>query len=283
MASAAVITFVDPASGSFVVIDFDVITTENHKIGARVSDHPVEIGANISDHVRPELLALSITGVVSDTPIRRSVLPGDPIQVTQSASLTTTSKVLQSPVSVSGGPGGGLLNDTVESLPGVGAVRRFQRTNAPPPVATPAVYREAQSAQSFQYRSFPDGSARVRQVFEQLESVCRNGIPVEVVTSVRTYPNMLITSIDASREATESLAFEMSLRELRIAEVQNTTITKTRAPAKKPKPAEKRGEAKTNQGDQAQGWDVGGSQKSTTRALVQGLVDRAGKTLAAGG
>lgn len=282
MASAAVLTYVDPLSGSYVVIDFDVITTEQHKIGAKVADHPVEVGANVSDHVRPELLALSITGVVSDTPIRRSVLPGDPIQQQGSTSLQTVTRTLQTPVRVGPAPGGGALNDTVESLPVVGAIRRFQRTNAAPPTATPAEYRDNVVSQSFSYREFPDGAARVRQVFEQLENVCRSGIPIEVVTAVRTYPNMLITSIEASRDPSESLAFDMSLRELRIAEVRNTTITRT--PAKKPKPAEKRAETKTKQGDQAQGWDLskqGGSKKSATRALVQGLVDRAAADIGA--
>ena len=67
----------------------DCTVTETHSSSATVTEHPVESGANITDHIRPEPLQLSITGIVSDTPlgskqIQRSIdIGGTSVQVTQ--------------------------------------------------------------------------------------------------------------------------------------------------------------------------------------------------------
>ncbi len=55
-------------------LDIDATTNEQHDADNTVTDHPVETGANIADHVRQEPDALTITGTISNTPIH---LPGD--------------------------------------------------------------------------------------------------------------------------------------------------------------------------------------------------------------
>lgn len=50
-------------------VAIDCTVTETHTATATVTEHPVESGANITDHIRPEPVQLSITGIVSDTPI----------------------------------------------------------------------------------------------------------------------------------------------------------------------------------------------------------------------
>jgi len=47
----------------------DCTVTETHTATSTVTKHPVESGSNITDHIRPEPVQLSITGIVSDTPI----------------------------------------------------------------------------------------------------------------------------------------------------------------------------------------------------------------------
>jgi len=47
----------------------DCTVTETHTATSTVTEHPVESGANITDHIRPDPVQLSITGIVSDTPI----------------------------------------------------------------------------------------------------------------------------------------------------------------------------------------------------------------------
>jgi len=67
----------------------DCTVTETHTATSTVTEHPVESGANITDHIRPDPVQLSITGIVSDTPIgsrqvQRAVsVGGASVQVTQ--------------------------------------------------------------------------------------------------------------------------------------------------------------------------------------------------------
>lgn len=60
------------SSRSVVLIDgfeIDAAVSEEHAFSAEVTAHPVEKGADVADHIRPQPIALSIEGVVSDTPI----------------------------------------------------------------------------------------------------------------------------------------------------------------------------------------------------------------------
>ena len=67
----------------------DCTVTETHTATSTVTEHPVESGSNITDHIRPDPVQLSITGIVSDTPIgskqvQRAVsVGGASVQVTQ--------------------------------------------------------------------------------------------------------------------------------------------------------------------------------------------------------
>lgn len=51
-------------------IDFDGVESETHPDLATVTEHPVETGANIVDHVRLEPGVISLSVIVSNTPIR---------------------------------------------------------------------------------------------------------------------------------------------------------------------------------------------------------------------
>lgn len=74
----------------------DCTVTETHTATSTVTEHPVESGANITDHIRPDPLQLSITGIVSDTPIgsrqvqRALSIGGASVQVTQQEPPTST-------------------------------------------------------------------------------------------------------------------------------------------------------------------------------------------------
>lgn len=74
----------------------DCTVTETHTATSTVTEHPVESGAKITDHIRPDPVQLSITGIVSDTPIgsrqvQRSIeVGGASVQVTQQEPPTST-------------------------------------------------------------------------------------------------------------------------------------------------------------------------------------------------
>lgn len=50
-------------------LEIDAEISSDHNFDAEVTDHPVEKGANVTDHVRPQPITLTVDGVVSNTPI----------------------------------------------------------------------------------------------------------------------------------------------------------------------------------------------------------------------
>lgn len=55
-----------------VIIDdfeIDIAEAEEHRFDSEITEHPVETGADITDHVRSRGMSLTIDGIVSDTPI----------------------------------------------------------------------------------------------------------------------------------------------------------------------------------------------------------------------
>lgn len=63
--------------------EIDAALAEDHAFDNDVTEHPVEQGADVTDHVRARPITVTIQGVVSDTPIgplaerRRAALAGD--------------------------------------------------------------------------------------------------------------------------------------------------------------------------------------------------------------
>lgn len=55
---------------SFFVWTFDATVTEQHSYMADVTQHPVESGLDITDHVQIKPFELTLTGVVTNTPIQ---------------------------------------------------------------------------------------------------------------------------------------------------------------------------------------------------------------------
>lgn len=49
--------------------EIDVAVTETHGFESEVTEHPVESGADIADHVRARPIVVTLDSVVSDTPI----------------------------------------------------------------------------------------------------------------------------------------------------------------------------------------------------------------------
>lgn len=59
-------------------LELDATLSENHQTDNDVTEHPVESGGNIADHVRPKSDVLTLTGFVSDTPVGRPSDVADP-------------------------------------------------------------------------------------------------------------------------------------------------------------------------------------------------------------
>jgi len=63
------------------VMQFDCSVDENHVDEAEITDHPVEIGSNVSDHIRKMPATLELNGIVTNTPVTilASLLGGSPL------------------------------------------------------------------------------------------------------------------------------------------------------------------------------------------------------------
>lgn len=70
---AVAISFTDDAGGLSTVL-LDAVPQETHSGSAQVTQHPVERGAAITDHVRADPETLTISAVVSDHPLRNTDL-----------------------------------------------------------------------------------------------------------------------------------------------------------------------------------------------------------------
>ncbi len=57
--------------GDFLTLTLDASVSEQHTGDVEVTDHPVELGADISDHARVKPERLVITGLISDVGINR--------------------------------------------------------------------------------------------------------------------------------------------------------------------------------------------------------------------
>lgn len=49
--------------------EIDIAETEEHAFENEITEHPVESGSDITDHVRARAIVLTVEGIVSDTPL----------------------------------------------------------------------------------------------------------------------------------------------------------------------------------------------------------------------
>ncbi|MGE0785985.1 MAG: phage baseplate protein [Sandaracinaceae bacterium] len=66
--------------GTLVPVVIDATPEERHRMSAIATDHDVERGVTITDHVRPEPRTLTLLAVISDTPIRATDALGGSLQ-----------------------------------------------------------------------------------------------------------------------------------------------------------------------------------------------------------
>jgi len=154
------------------LVQFDASLSESHLSEADITDHPVEEGANIADHIRNRPDSIEINGVVTNTPIAYL------------ASLTAKSP---------------LTSD-------LGSV-----------------------------------DDRVETAYQELLRIKNAGELVEVITSLRTYKNMVLKSVSVVRDQANGniLNTSVALREMLIANALSVDL---------PIPAEVVDKVKTKKG-----------------------------------
>lgn len=173
-----------PTKAEVGFVQFDCSVSERHTDEAEITEHPVEFGSDVSDHIRKLPKSIEINGIVTNTPI------------VFLASLM-----------------------------------------APSPVIT----------------DFLSKTDRVEAAYAELQRVMDDGELVDVVTSLKTYDNMAITSLVVDRDVATGnvLNCVVSLREVVIASTLTVDLPLPQNVANKA--AKNKGAASKSAGSAAQG------------------------------
>lgn len=178
--------------GQLGAITLDAAISELHHLGAMVTDHPIEIGPNVADFIRPEPYTLEIEGMISNTPI---LLPAD-----------NSDGAREITVSVEGAQP--TLGSTFgRVVPIAGALFASVPVDIPRQKAT--------------VKGFDREFDRVKSVFDALDLARARGWLLAVHTRLKVYENMAAESIDVRRDPAsgDALLFTLRAKQIRIAKV----------------------------------------------------------------
>lgn len=237
-------------NGSEAVILFDATLSEEHRAEAEITEHPVERGANVSDHIRPKLERLRLDVHVTNTPIRdpRSYpnkSGAQPVDLAGGAVLNLSNQEIFRvehsetvvPAHVPPGP-------TLEGRVGFDEFSfRFSSQHVAPAIILPR-----EQVFGVTTRKFDREFDRVKLVHDTLVQHRTQGTMFRVLTSMREYERLVINSITAPRSVEDGDAVTISIRmkEIRIGRVQ---IAENAPDAPQPEPRAKRSKKKKDKGD----------------------------------
>lgn len=177
--------------GSSRVVTFDAILDELHETVSQVTEHPVESGVDVTDHVRPLPDRVNLVGYVSNQPIvvnpftSRGELRSFKLEVPK----------WEPPLEPTPGS---IFRNTIAAVDGL-------------------LFGEPEY--NAQVLTFPDSFDAIRETYELLVELQKNAVLLEILTPLRWYEDMILERVAAPRTAGDSgVAFAMDLRQLRVVE-----------------------------------------------------------------
>lgn len=230
---STVVTWTDD-NGAQASLELDVDTQESHELVSDITEHPVEEGADVTDHVRPRLRRVTIEGFVSDTPLLGNPGVADvaefksfELQIPEKPTLISLSAGLQAGISA--------IGDALFGAP------------APPKVTM---------------LTLDDVKSRKRAIYDALEDVRINARICRVITSLHEYDNMLIEQVTPTRtpEDGNGAVFSVVFKEL-IQVTSDVVIA--------PVPAETLGAVKKSAGAKNAKTDEGKADEKKRTILLQ--------------
>lgn len=211
----------------FKSISFDIVTSETPVLSNTITEHPVEEGANVADHIRPNLDTLSMEVFVSNTPLTGGVLVDtngvgqyglgdrgfvngivtDVPTFADGGTMGETVEVRQAPpVGL-----GGLLNQALSSI----TPARVSLALPPIRTTTPLSYTALEFAEAFN---------APRETWEALRELKQSGTLVQVISRDWYLDNMAIQQLTEPRTAEEGTGakFSIEFRQVRIVRTRQT-------------------------------------------------------------
>ena len=174
-------------------LDLDVSISEQHDATATLTQYELEAGGNVNDHIILNPIKLIIEGVVSKTPLGSSALISSAATAAGGAlgkKIGGSNKILGAAAVVGGASIGGLVSNAFGLDAGVDTSKGKSR--------------------------------KPEDVYTYLVQLRDKRQPFTVVTKLRTYLNMVLTSVSAPRTAAsrEILQFTATLEQVRIVEAR---------------------------------------------------------------
>lgn len=187
--------------GNAKALTFDAAPGDTHLWTATVTEHPVEKGVAITDHVRPGAFRLSLDVIVSNMPLSLPDAADD--SFTDGVKRSATQVALQLP----------------------GARRIDQLAQGPNTPATTVDIAPKAQATVWQW-STP--FERVRKVYEALTDLIGDAPPdgITVMTSLAMYDMMEIVNISVPRSVqtgTSAIRFTLEMQQIRTVESETVT------------------------------------------------------------
>jgi hypothetical protein len=231
----------------------DVSLDETHAAGAEVSEHPVEQGSNIADHIRPTPRVITIEGLVTNHPLElpqshAGTAAVDPSSIELSVAPNVLPRLPPNSISIDGEPSAGLLG----VLPGVdqsvailGALRLDVLSKRQLAAEQNNVDISARTSLAANALRFTEPFNRVEAVFDALNRVVDQSELVTLATGLMVYDNVAISDLSIKRSSElgrDRMTFTATCRVLRIVQSEIAQL---------PQPRDKRGLPAQSQGKQS--------------------------------
>jgi hypothetical protein len=174
-------------AGAVVSAVFDVDLQETHEGTNIITEHPVEDGADIADHIRPQLKRFTVEGFVSDTP-----LLSNPDVVNKTTFTALELQIPDQPFKFG-------LSNAVNA--GVSALS--DALFPPKPIRVNML-------------TFDNFESRIRAARDVLDGARVAGRLIRILTSITEYDNMVIEQLTVTRSPDDGSGahFTVSLKEI---------------------------------------------------------------------
>lgn len=228
------LTWEDDA-GAAVSAVFDVDLQETHEGTNIITEHPVEDGADIADHIRPQLRRFTVEGFVSDTP-----LLSNPDVVNKTTFVALELQIPDQPFKFG-------VSNLINA--GVGAIS--DALFPPKPIRVNML-------------TFDNFESRIRAARDVLESARVTARLVRILTSIAEYDNMAIEQVVITRSPEDGSGahFTVALKEI---EKVSSDVTVAPEPAELSGSTKKAAGSKNAKEDDAK---IDGLKKSLLAQLV---------------
>jgi hypothetical protein len=181
-------------------ITFDLVLDEQHSIESEVTSHPVEDGSQVNDHIHQLPRKGSLTGFVTNHPLKKDFNGGLDANIAQKiASLAT-----QAPFGL-------------ESYP------RFAQLTG---LKAPVTFSDAD------FTTLQKPTNRALSAWDAFKTLMDAKKVCTIITGVEDYKNVVVTKVSTDRESStgDALKFKVEFQEVRFVTLQETGLTSATRP-----------------------------------------------------